>query len=265
MGADRLAGLRRVVAGFGGRVVVRGVSEPVDVVEVRRPAPPQVSVRAGDVAVVVGTAPARLPSRADLRTHSAGTIRVAARRATAVRSSAVVRGQRATLRARVRSVPGQLARRVVDAHRARPLPRAGGVRGPVGVLGRVTSGRVSVGLTGVARSGGVRRVASMRRAPLAWGELPRARLAVAWRAVRAAHGGEAADLELVGVYGPVPLSALTGVALGPGRVAVLSLAQHRRAPLAGDLALARRRADGSLVSAAVPAGAHPRRTGAVKG
>jgi hypothetical protein len=91
----------------------------------------------------------------------------------------------------------------------------------------------------------------MRRAPLAWDRVERDRLRAAWDAVRVAHAQDAADLELVGIYGPVPVSALAGAAVGDDRVAHLAFGSHRGTPVVGDLAFARHRGEGRLVSAVV--------------
>jgi hypothetical protein len=102
-----------------------------------------------------------------------------------------------------------------------------------------------------ARRGPARRVGVMRRVPLTWGTLERDRLRAAWDAVREAHADAAAGLELVGIYGPIPVSALAGAAVGDDRVAHLAFGSHRGAPVVGDLALARHREAGGLVSAVV--------------
>ena len=65
------------------------------------------------------------------------------------------------------------------------------------------------------------------------------------------HGGGLADLRLQGVYGPLPLGAVTAAAFEPdGRLRVEL--GGRRPGRTGDVALARDAATGRLVRADVP-------------
>jgi hypothetical protein len=57
----------------------------------------------------------------------------------------------------------------------------------------------------------------------------------------------------VGIYGPVPVSALAGAAVGEDRVAHLVFGRHGGEARTGDLALARHRTGERLVSAVVAA------------
>jgi hypothetical protein len=92
---------------------------------------------------------------------------------------------------------------------------------------------------------------TQRRARVPWGALPRERLATAWDRVRAEAGPGAADLRLVGVFGPLPLGAVEDVVLEQdGRLAV-TLARRPPGP-AGDLVLARHGERGALVRSDVP-------------
>jgi hypothetical protein len=90
-----------------------------------------------------------------------------------------------------------------------------------------------------------------RRDRTPWHLLGRERLARAWDAVQRDHGGGLADLRLQGVYGPLPLGAVSTAALEPdGRLCVVL--GGRRPGRTGDVALARDAATGHLVRADVP-------------
>jgi len=90
-----------------------------------------------------------------------------------------------------------------------------------------------------------------RRERTPWHLLGRERLAAAWQAVQRDHGAGGADLRLAGVYGPLPLGAVSAAGLEPdGRLRVV-LAGRRPGPT-GDLALARDEATGRLVRADAP-------------
>ncbi|MGE0028173.1 MAG: hypothetical protein AB7O78_04500 [Thermoleophilia bacterium] len=90
-----------------------------------------------------------------------------------------------------------------------------------------------------------------RRGRTPWHLLGRDRLAAAWEAVQRDHGDGTADLRLAGVYGPLPLGAVTAASLAPdGRLLVVL--GGRRPGLTGDVALARDAATGRLVRADVP-------------
>jgi hypothetical protein len=93
------------------------------------------------------------------------------------------------------------------------------------------------------------RLARRERTP--WHLLGRDRLAAAWEAVQRDHGDGIADLRLAGVYGPLPLGAVTVATLAPdGRLCVV-LGGRRPGPT-GDVALARHAATGRLVRADAP-------------
>lgn len=239
MGASGpIDGLRRALARLGTQVRVGALDAPLGS-SARTPAPPRASVNAiaplarGCVAVaaVAGPAPA-------VRGAGPGAGAVAVRgRATTLhgrpREARVDPAPRATARA-VESLP-----RTVPAHAGATLPDAAPPRraGPL--------------VPPATRRATHRDAGLMCRAPLAWDTIGRERLRAAWDAVRAAHAPDAQQIELVGVYGPVPVSALAGAAVGDDRVAHLALGPHRGAPRAGDLALARHRGEGRLVSAVV--------------
>lgn len=93
------------------------------------------------------------------------------------------------------------------------------------------------------------RVSRRRRTP--WHLLGRDRLAAAWDAVQRDHGGGPGDLRLAGVYGPLPLDAVTAASLAPdGRLCVVL--GGRRSARTGDVALARDAVTGRLVRADIP-------------
>ncbi len=101
--------------------------------------------------------------------------------------------------------------------------------------------------------GGPLRLRTIRRARVPWPDLPRERLATAWGRIQAEHAA-VGELLLVGVFGPVPIDALSAVALdADGR---LAMTFARRGVLGrwGDVALARHAASGRLVRSDVP---HP--------
>lgn len=99
-------------------------------------------------------------------------------------------------------------------------------------------------------AGGGRRLRTMRRERVPWTSLSRERLAAAWGRVQIEHAS-LGELLLVGVFGPVPIDAVTSVALDPdGRLAMtFSRAVSGRR---GDIALARHAASGRLVRSDVP-------------
>lgn len=91
-----------------------------------------------------------------------------------------------------------------------------------------------------------------RRERVPWTMLSRERLTRAWERVQADHGAGAADLRLVGVYGPLAIGAAASVALETdGRLAV-ALAAPSRGSAVGDLALARLGPAGPLVRSDIP-------------
>lgn len=104
-----------------------------------------------------------------------------------------------------------------------------------------------------AGGAGAHRLRTVRRSRVPWPDLGRERLATAWGRVQTEHAG-AGQLELVGVYGPVPIEALESVALdGDGRLAMTFGRRGLLGPR-GDVALARVVATGRLVRCDVP---HP--------
>jgi hypothetical protein len=80
---------------------------------------------------------------------------------------------------------------------------------------------------------------TQRRERIPWRLLPRPRLAAAWSAVQRQHVGGAGELSLVGVYGPVPLGAVQGVALDRDDRLAVTLARQTRPVVPGDIAIAR--------------------------
>jgi hypothetical protein len=138
-----------------------------------------------------------------------------------------------------------------------PVPRAAAAAlgAPVargGAAAPATTARrcAPVGSAG-ARRGMPDAVRVGRRGRVPWHLLGRERLARAWGAVQRDHGGGLADLRLLGVFGPLPLGAVTAAALEPdGRLRVVL--GGRRPGRTGDVALAREAATGRLVRADVP-------------
>ncbi len=101
--------------------------------------------------------------------------------------------------------------------------------------------------TGTTDTAAMRR---MRRTPVAWQNISPDRLRAAWQAILVEHGHPGADLELVGVYGPLPVDSVVSVALAADRRAVIDLAGDARGVGAGDLALARHKPTGRLLRSA---------------
>lgn len=138
-----------------------------------------------------------------------------------------------------------------------PVPRAATVAlgAPVaraGAAGVATAARRSALVAGAGARRGVPDAARLgRRARTPWHLLGRERLSAAWEAVQRDHGGGLADLRLLGVFGPLPLGAVSAAALDPdGRLRVTL--GGRRPGRTGDVALARDAATGRLVRADVP-------------
>jgi hypothetical protein len=185
-------------------------------------------------------APIRRPSLSlPVEIRRAGRPGAEARRRVSAAPHAEARAAEAALGpARAVAVPvGEIAPRAV------PAPRLGARAGRVSPLAPATARRGS-------RDGRL-RVLCRERIP--WTLLPRERLAAAWTRLLREHRADPADLRLVGVYGPVPLAAIEGVALdGDGR---LRLRLGRRAAPAGtgDVALARHAVTGRLLRSDVPA------------
>ena len=127
-----------------------------------------------------------------------------------------------------------------------PPPPAAGRQAPV------TAARRCTPVGGVRAHRGVPAAARLaRRGRTPWHLLGRDRLGAAWEAVQRDHGGGLADLRLAGVYGPLPLGAVTAASLEPdGRLRVVL--GGRRPGRTGDVALARDAATGRLVRADVP-------------
>lgn len=239
MGASGpIDGLRRALARVGAQVRVGTLDAPL-ASSARTPAPPRATVNAiaplarGCVAVAAVAAPAP-------------AVRAAGRDAGPV----AVRGHTATLVVRARGTAVDPLPKAAG-RAAGPLPRAASAHAGTTLPGAVPTRGATPSLPPATRRGTHRAARLMRRAPLAWNTVGRERLRAAWDAVRAAHPGDAQELELVGIYGPVPVSALAGAAVGDDRVAHLAFGPHRGAPRAGDLALARHLGEGRLVSAVV--------------
>lgn len=138
-----------------------------------------------------------------------------------------------------------------------PVPNAAAAAvAPPAARGRaqapVTAARRCTSVGAVRAHRGVPAAARLaRRGRTPWHLLGRDRLAAAWEAVQRDHGGGLADLRLAGVYGPLPLGAVTAASLEPdGRLRVVL--GGRRPGRTGDVALARDAATGRLVRADVP-------------
>jgi hypothetical protein len=158
--------------------------------------------------------------------------------------------------ARCAAAPGTRAVAVAPPPLA-PVPRAATVvlGAPVArgdAAGAATSARRCAPVARAGARSGVPDAARLgRRARTPWHLLGRERLAAAWEAVQRDHGGGLADLRLLGVYGPLPLGAVTAAALDPdGRLRVVL--GGRRPGRTGDVALARDAATGRLVRADAP-------------
>jgi hypothetical protein len=155
---------------------------------------------------------------------------------------------------------------VVRTHAVAPAPARAGVRPvrPCGAAARAVvvalAGRAAVRAERPLPAGRAHRrealpggpLFTVRRRRADWASLDRHRLAVAWGRMLADHGLPGDLLNLVGLYGPVPLGLLRGVALEPdGRVA-MRLGRARSAGPPGDVVLARHTGDGRLLRVDVP-------------
>ena len=105
------------------------------------------------------------------------------------------------------------------------------------------------------RGGGGARLRTVRRARVSWARLPRERLTAAWGRIQTEHGA-GGELLLVGVFGPVPIDAITAVALEPDGRLAMTFARRGVLGRMGDVALARHAASGRLVRCDIP---HPAR------
>ena len=94
---------------------------------------------------------------------------------------------------------------------------------------------------------------TVRRSRVPWPQLPRERLAAAWGRIQTEHAA-AGELLLVGVFGPVPIDAISSVALDPDGRLAMTFARRGVRGRWGDVALARQAASGRLVRSDV---AHP--------
>jgi hypothetical protein len=233
-----LDGLRRALARLGSQVRVRALG-----------APPAASARAAVPPEAAAHAIAPL-QRGYVGAAAVAGASAVVRDAGPGAGAATVRGRAATHAAGARGGAVDPVRRVV-AHAASALPRAVPVRAGTTPASPATARAVALPAPPMARRCSTRYAAVMHRAPLAWHRLERDRLRAAWDAVRLAYARDPADLELVGIYGPVPVSALAGAVVGGDRVAHLAFGPHRGTPVVGDLAFARHRGGGRLVSAVV--------------
>lgn len=91
-----------------------------------------------------------------------------------------------------------------------------------------------------------------RRRRVAWDAIDRVRLASAWRRILLDHRLPAEELELVGVYGPLPLGLVEGVMLETDGRLALRLARRALAAPFGDMAIARHVPSGRLLQSAHP-------------
>ena len=82
------------------------------------------------------------------------------------------------------------------------------------------------------------RLRTVRRSRVPWPDLPRERLAAAWGRIQTEHAA-AGELLLVGVYGPVPIDAISSVALDPDGRLAMTFARRGVRGRWGDVALAR--------------------------
>lgn len=151
----------------------------------------------------------------------------------------------------------------VPTHAARPLPthtpHAAAAAIPAGAARRADPRLPPPGVHAIppaapappgAAAAGAHAVRRMRRTPIAWTHITPDRLRAAWQAILADHGHPGTDLELVGVYGPLPVNAITTIAVAADRRATLGLAPDTAPPTAGDLALARHTPTGRLLHSA---------------
>jgi hypothetical protein len=180
----------------------------------------------------------------------------AARAAGAPRADALAPATAIAAPARRAAAPATSAMAVPPPALA-PVPRAAtaAVAAPAargGAPAPGTAARRCAPVGGVRARRGIPPAARLaRRARTPWHLLGRERLAAAWEAVQRDHGGGLADLRLAGVYGPLPLGAVTAATLAPdGRLCVV-LGGRRPGPT-GDVALARHAATGRLVRADAP-------------
>lgn len=253
--------IRRVVARLGGTPGTHAVDMPVPGVHgaagpdvAARALRPGVAARAmrpdppGARAVAVAVAPSPPRMRRAVHelhaavrggTHPLGTPRIRGThglRSPACRVVATRPGPARAHRAAVCRASGRGTRVTVATARARgevPLPRAANIRRP-----RAVPPALFV----------------TRRHRAAWDAIERLRLAAGWRQVLVDHRLPAEQLELVGIYGPLPLGLVDGVLLeGDGRLAV-TLARRAVSGPPGDVAIARHVPSGRLLRSALPHG-----------
>lgn len=85
----------------------------------------------------------------------------------------------------------------------------------------------------------------LRLRPQPWAMVARERLRAAWEQVRSAAHDRVEDLDLVGIYGPLPVDAVEAVTVaGVGRTVAVSVASAGRSSRPGDLVVARPRTGG---------------------
>lgn len=239
MAARTLDELRRILARIGTDTAARRVDAAIPAA-VRHPAEPAVAVSTvPPVGRYATTHAAAVPS---VRT-SGGAARMAVRPA---RTAAVGGGWTAAVHDA--PTPDLRPARVAPITTATVAARtAAGATPPTATVRAAESragGRIGTETTGTAA------VRCMRRTPVAWQHISPDRLRAAWQAILVEHGHPGADLELVGVYGPLPVDAVMSVALAADRRAVIGLSGDARRGGAGDLALARHKPTGRLLRSA---------------
>ncbi len=215
--------MRRALAGIGGRATAHALPAPSAAVHAPGPPRPRAS--------------AVPPPRA--RARAAPALGAVAGRAG---------GPIPTPGVRAPALPAPPPARAVA-----PVPAPREARG-VDLLAAIAVGDPVRPVTAARRAGRAAgaALATVRHERVPWAHLSRARLGAAWEAAQRAHGAAPGSLSLVGVYGPLPLAAVTGVALEPdGRIAV-ALAPLRSAAAPGDVALARSEPGGRLLRCDLP-------------
>jgi len=239
MAGRTLDELRRILARIGSDTAAHRVDAIIPAA-VRNPAEPAVGV---STVPPVGRDTTTYAVAAPTAHTSGGATRMAVRPA---RTAAVGGGWTATVHDAptpdprpVRAAPVTTTTVAAHAATGATLPPATVRSAASRVVGHVG--------TGTTDTAAMRR---MRRTPVAWQNISPDRLRAAWQAILVEHGHPGADLELVGVYGPLPVDSVVSVALAADRRAVIDLAGDARGVGAGDLALARHKPTGRLLRSA---------------
>lgn len=237
--AAALDDMRRVIARLGASTTAHRLVVPPPTAGAMRPREPATPVRA--VAPAAAGVPTHGPRPLATAVHDA-------RPRTAAHAGAL---GGAPAHVQVRAAGGLLrarARRLTATNTAGVHPRARRLAAPAPAP---TSCHRAVDLPALWR---------LRRRPIPWERMERKRLRAAWEGLLDDHRVDGGDIELVGIYGAVPLVAIGRARVDDRRILTATMTPGDEPADTGDLAVARHMRTGALLHTGIHGG-HRDRSG----